>query len=74
MCQGEIMFRCPIQLISVTSLTLTLSQFVDSFDLRNSGEEEPTQQDWLFLIKLETVQLGRPRISNKYQIGTHSLF
>src|SRR5260370_36579051 len=42
--------------------------------LRNSREEESTQQDWIFLIKRETVQLRRFRISNRYQIGTLSSF
>jgi len=74
MCQGEIMFRCPIQLISVTCLALHLSNSLILLMLRNSREEESTQQDWIFLMKRETAQFRRFKISNRYQIGTLSSF
>jgi hypothetical protein len=42
--------------------------------LRNSREEESTQQDWIFLMKRETAQFRRFKITNRYQIGTLSSF
>ncbi len=68
------MFRCPIQLISVTCLALHLSNSLILLMLRNSREEESTQQDWIFLMKRETAQFRRFKISNRYQIGTLSSF
>ncbi len=59
MCQGKIVIRCLIQLASVTCLALHLSNSLILLMLRNSREEESTQQDWIFLMKRETVQITK---------------
>jgi hypothetical protein len=74
MCQLGILIRPAIHLAAVHCLVLLFLNSLILLVLRCSGAHESTQQDWILLIKPETLPFAWRRICHRYQIGTKPSF
>jgi hypothetical protein len=74
MCQLGILVRYAIHLAAVNRGFLLFLYSLILLILRHSREYECTQQDWILLIKSETVQFASLCIGDRYQIGTKPSF